>query len=108
MTKHELINSLRDDGVFELTQEIIDIINSDNDETHASANKDLLGLINSIHQMQNWTLFSWKSMVDLATQAYGFEKYAAYNKLNACADIEEPLDDLHSILWTKYSNFGEA
>ena len=104
MTKLDAIKTLTDNGIFELTQEIIDIIKSDDADNHAAANKDILNLINSVNQMQNWTLFSWKEMIDQTDQAYGFTKYATYNKLDACADVYDQIDELHTILWNNFSS----
>ena len=104
MTKIDVINQLTENGIFELTQEVLDIIKSDNDQNHANANGDIANLINRVHLMQNWTQFSWKEMVDLTAQAYGFVKYAAYNNLNIAADVVDQIEELHSILWNNFSS----
>lgn len=104
MTKLDAIKTLTDNGIFELAQEIIDIINSDDADNHAIANKDILSLIGKINQMQNWTQFSWKEIIDLTTQAYGFVKFASYNELDVCADVYDQIDELHTILWNNFSN----
>ena len=104
MTKIEAIKILSDNGVFELTQEILDIIYADSDSSHETANKDIYNLINSIHQMSEWTLFSWKVMIDLACQVYGFTKYLAYSKVVICADVVDEIEELHDILWSNFSN----
>lgn len=101
MTKFEIIDELKGAGVFELTQEIIDAIDADFDPDHASANRDIRGMIDRIHQMTEWTQFSARTMLDLATQAFGFAKYAFYSDLDICADVMEDLEDLHDILWQR-------
>lgn len=106
MNKLDAIKKLKENGIFELTQEIIDIINSDESETHASANKDVLDLITRVHQMQNWTLFNWKNMIDFTTQAFGFVKYADYNKLDVCSDVVDQIEELHTLLWNNFSSMS--
>lgn len=102
MTKLDVINTLTENGIFELTQEIIDIINADTNPAHA-ANRDVLSLISRVHQMQNWTQFSWKEMVDLTDQAFGFVKFAAYSDLDVCADVVDQVEDLHTYLWNSFN-----
>ncbi len=104
MTKIETIKALTDNGIFELTSEIIDAINADESPIHSASNKDIKSLISKVDQMQNWTQFSWKEMIDLTAQAYGFVKFAAYNDLDVCADVYDDLDELHTILWNNFSN----
>jgi hypothetical protein len=104
MTKIEVIKTLTDNGIFELTSEIIDAINADESVNHSTANKDIKSLISRVDQMQNWTQFSWKEMVDLTAQAYGFVKFAAYNDLDVCADVVDQIEELHTILWNNFSN----
>ena len=101
MTKLDVINTLTENGIFESTQEIIDIIKADTNPAHV-ANNDIMRLVNSVHQMQNWTQFSWKEMVDLTAQAYGFAKLAAYNNLDVCADVIDQIEELHTILWNNF------
>lgn len=107
MTKFEIIKSLADDGIFEITKEILDTIQSDGNPSHSAGNEQIRFLINSIHQMSDWLLFDWQNMLDLSAQAYGFEKFAAYSNVDICADLEDLLEDLHSILWTKYAHIPE-
>lgn len=104
MTKIDAIKTLTDNGIFELTHEIIDIITADESENHVSANNDIRSLISRVDQMKNWTQFSWKEMVDLTAQAYGFVKYAAYSDLDVCADVVDQIEELHTILWNNFSD----
>ena len=102
MTKIELIKELKEDGIFEITQDILDTIDSDDNTDHAEANRNLRNLINRVHQMHEWTQFDWQTMLDLTTQAYGFNKYLGYSNMKVRADISEDLEDLHRILWVKF------
>lgn len=104
MTKIDVINRLTENGIFESTQEILDIISADQRQDHSSANKDIASMIESIHQMQNWTLFSWRTMIDTVAQVYGFTKYLAYNNLDVCADVVDQVEELHTILWNNFSS----
>lgn len=103
MTKIEAIKTLTANGIFELTQEILETIKSDETESHI-ANRDIFNMINSVHHMKDWTQFSWKEMVDLVAQAYGFTKFAAYNGIDVSADVADQIDELHTILWNSFSN----
>lgn len=104
MDKFDAIKTLTDNGIFELTGEIIDTINADNTASHASANRDILSLIERINLMQNWSQFSWKVMIDLTAQVYGFTKIAAYSDLDVCADVVEQVEELHTLLWNNFSS----
>lgn len=104
MTKLDVIKTLTENGIFDLTREIIGIIDADNAASHASANRNIRLLINSVDKMQNWTLFSWKTMIDLTAQAFGFTKCAAYSDLDVCADVVDQVEELHTILWNNFSN----
>lgn len=103
MTKLDIIKTLTENGVFELTREIIETINADDAAGH-TANRDVLSLIKRVDLMQNWTQFSWKEMVDLTAQAYGFVKFAAYSNLDVCADVVDDVEELHTILWNNFSS----
>ena len=104
MTKSEAIRTLTENGVFELTQEILDTLSADKDPAHEAANRNIADLIGRVHQMSNWMQFGWKEMVDLAAQAYGFVKYLGYSEIDACADVLEQLEDLHTIIWSNFSS----
>lgn len=102
MTKIDVLNTLTENGIFESTQEIIDTIKADTNPAHV-ANGDIMSLISRVHQMQNWTQFSWKTMVDLTDQAFGFVKFASYNNIDVCADVVDQIEELHTILWNNFS-----
>lgn len=99
MDKLDIINALTSAGVFDLTHDILNILRADKAANHEKANGNLADLIESVDRMQNWVLFSLKALLDTVSQAYGFEKYLAYSDIDACADIEEPLEELYNILW---------
>lgn len=104
MTKNEAIRTLAENGVFELTQEILDAISADMAGDHAAANQNIADLIRRVQAMSDWMQFSWKEMLDLVAQAYGFVKYLGYSEIDACADVIEEIEDLHTILWNNFSN----
>ena len=104
MTKIEVIKALTEKGIFESAHGILDIISADNNPDHASANRDIAGLIRRIHKMSDWTQFSWKEMIDLVAQAYGFTKYLAYSGIDACADVADEIEELHTIVWNNLSS----
>lgn len=103
MTKLDVIKTLTDNGIFDLVDEILSTITTDMNAAHI-ANKDIASLINKVSGMRNWTQFSWKEMIDLVSQVYGFTKYLAYNDTDICADVVDQIDELHTILWNSFSN----
>ena len=105
-TKFDIIEALKNDEVFDLTQEIIDTIKADEDESHHAVNENILDLVSRIHEMSSWMAFDWKTLLDLSSQAFGFHKYLTYSDIGV-ADVAFQLEDLHNILWGKYAHIPE-
>ena len=103
MNKLDVIKTLTDNGVFDLTDEILAVINADTNAAHI-ANKDIASLINRVSGMRNWTQFSWKEMVDLVSQVYGLTTYLAYYNIYIFADVVDQAEELHAILWSSFSD----
>lgn len=105
-TKAEMIREMQGAGVFSLVCEALDIINADNKPNHIKGNKSLHYFLTCINDMQSWNLFDWKLLIDYATRAVGVARFSWLEDADICADVSEPLWELHRILWEDFSDFG--
>ena len=100
MDKFDVINQLKENGLFDLTKSIVDTLSGDTLESHKKANAHAAALAKRIYDMHDWTLLSVKTMIDLATRLYGFVQGLSYSDIDAINDdAYDSIEELYELVW---------
>lgn len=98
-TKLDVILSFTANGLFDTAKDLIDSLSNNISGTNEKAYNHALYMANIIYNMRDWTQFSVKTMLDIATRLYGFAHGCAYSEIDVFDNESyDYIEDLYELV----------
>lgn len=99
MTKLELVNKLHEENVYTELSEIKAMIENDNAQEHAAANKQMLIVLRRMISMNDWAVMDAFEMIEMASSLRGMARAFAFMADNGMDLINDDIYDLINDEW---------
>lgn len=108
MTKLELVNKLHEENVYTELSEIKAMIENDNAQERAAANKQMLIVLRRMISMNDWAVMDAFEMIEMASSLRGMARAFAFMADDGMDLIDDDIYDLINDEWQTITTICKA